>query len=497
MLGTKYMNHVGRYAWVAAGEHGVWSPVVQERDEPQSIIGSTMHEDAFPEYFKQHLENDRQLQTAYEHPGRDIADNLLHPGMKHEILNLQHRGEYLYAACGEGGFRIYDIAFTDHKGFAERYTTAPVSPLGQKFYVRSPHCTDVASPSTMAPDPTRKHSPENFEQSVPLRYAFLYVTDSEEGLYLVLAGTLLDGDPNNNFVKKDVVFNPDGILDGASRITIRGKYAWIACDAGMVIVNIDDHTNMKVVRVIPNGEWLNNPGNVEFQFRYAFICDDDGIKVMDVTKPEDPKPVTALHLEEAHNIYVARTYAYVATGSYGLTILDVKNPRDPKVDQVFNGGGKINDLHDVKLGFTYASAYAYLADGHNGLHVVQLTSPDTPGNDGFSPRPTPALISSFKIPHGGHALAVSEGFDRDRAVDEEGTQLSVFGRIGARPLNLEEMQKLYLLPGTGSLPGQQPPVTWKVRNPERDNSIENLREREINLHMKVEEFFGESQLRKR
>ena len=48
----------------------------------------------------------------------------------------------------------------------------------------------------------------------------------------------------------------------------------------MVIVNIDDHLNMKVVRVIPNGEWLNNPGNVEFQFRYAFICDDDGIKVM-------------------------------------------------------------------------------------------------------------------------------------------------------------------------------------------------------------------------
>ncbi|MDA0809877.1 MAG: hypothetical protein O2983_08980 [Planctomycetota bacterium] len=497
MLGTKYMNHMGRYAWIAAGEHGVWSPVVQERDEPQSIIGSTMHRDAFPDYYKQHLENDRQLQTAYEHPGRDIADNLTHPGMKHEILNLQHRGEYLYAACGEGGFRIFDIAFTDHKGFAERYTTAPVSPLGQKFYVRSKNCTDVASPSTMAPDPTRTHQPENFEQAVPMRYAFIYCTDSCEGLFLVLAGTLLDGNPNNNFVKKDVVFNPDGILNGARRITVWGKYAWIACDVGMVIVNIEDHKNLHVVKVLPEGEWLNQPGNVEFQFRYAFICDHDGIKVMDVTNPEDPEPVTALHLEEAHNIYVARTYAYVATGSHGLTILDVKNPRNPKVDQVFTAGGKINDLHDVKLGFTYASAYAYLADGHNGLHVVQLTSPKTPGNDGFSPRPTPQLVSSFKIPHGGHALAVSEAFDRDRAVDEAGDQLSVFGRIGARPMNLEEMQKLYLLPGTGTTPGKLPPVVWKVRNPERDNSIENPRQREIDLHQKVEEFFGESQLRKR
>ena len=24
MLGTKYMNHMGRYAWIAGGEHGVW-----------------------------------------------------------------------------------------------------------------------------------------------------------------------------------------------------------------------------------------------------------------------------------------------------------------------------------------------------------------------------------------------------------------------------------------------------------------------------------------
>jgi len=64
-------------------------------------------------------------------------------------------------------------------------------------------------------------------------------------------------------------------------------------------------------------------------------------------------------------------------------------------------------------------------------------------------------------------------------------------------MNLEEMQKLYLLPGTGALPGQSPPVPWKVRNPERDNSIPNLREREVDLHKKVEELFGESQLRKR
>ena len=54
-------------------------------------------------------------------------------------------------------------------------------------------------------------------------------------------------------------------------------------------------------------------------------------------------------------------------------ILDIENPDRPKIDQVYNAGGCINDLHDVKLGITYVSEFAYLADGKNGLRVVQLT----------------------------------------------------------------------------------------------------------------------------
>jgi len=38
---------------------------------------------------------------------------------------------------------------------------------------------------------------------------------------------------------------------------------------------------------------------------------------------------------------------------------------------------------------------------------------------------------------------LSKGLDRDRAVDESGNQLAVFGRRGARPFRLDEMQKLF------------------------------------------------------
>jgi len=59
---------------------------------------------------------------------------------------------------------------------------------------------------------------------------------------------------------------------------------------------------------------------------------------------------------------------------------------------------------------------------------------------GFSPRPQPQMIASFKTK--GEALAVSKPLDRDRAVDESGNQIAVFGRRGARPLTFQEMQRL-------------------------------------------------------
>ncbi len=175
--------------------------------------------------------------------------------------------------------------------------------------------------------------------------------------------------------------------------------------------------------------FLKHPRALQAQFRYAYACDEEGIKVLDITDLAHPQPVSSLPIRDARGIYLARTYAYVAAGAEGLVILDIERPEEPRIDQIFNGGGCINDLNDVKLGITYVSEFAYLADGENGLRVVQLTSPETPGNSGFSPRPTPRLIANFKLPLGAKARTISKGVDRDRAVDESGNQLGVFGRV--------------------------------------------------------------------
>ena len=115
----------------------------------------------------------------------------------------------------------------------------------------------------------------------------------------------------------------------------------------------------------------------------------------------------------------------------------------PRLLTRFTADGSLNDARDVTVATTNASLFAYVADGRNGLKVLQLTSPEIqPKFYGFSPEPNPHLIASY--PTKDPALSFSRGLERDRAVDETGNQIAVFGRVGSRPFNLEEMQELYL-----------------------------------------------------
>jgi hypothetical protein len=76
MQGTNFYNFIGRFMYVAQGDHGFEAVVVTERDEPQAVIGSTLHKLAFPENYKKHLALKKELEEFYEHPGNDVGSNL-------------------------------------------------------------------------------------------------------------------------------------------------------------------------------------------------------------------------------------------------------------------------------------------------------------------------------------------------------------------------------------------------------------------------------------
>jgi hypothetical protein len=431
-FGTGTVNFFGRYAYIGEGREGLHAVVWTEPDEPQAAIGSHLHSIAYPTNYKKHIDSGSLLTEAYEHSGHDIQDIVL-------------RGEYLYTANGPGGFEVFDVANIDQKAFSERIVSSPVSPLGQRTRIHTKNATSLALPSTLALDPARQHLPENEEQPIDLFYAFVYVSDLEEGLVISNVATLVDGNPDNNFLKENetVRFNPDGALTGATFVAATGHRLYMTTPRGLYVVDVSDPTHPRIVGSLTNG-FLRNPRCIAVQFRYGFITDDDGLKIVDLTEPTRPIPIprATVRLNHAGRLYVARTYAYVANGPEGLAIVDVENPERPVIEQMFNANGALNDTRAVQIGSVSASQFALVADGRNGLRVVQLVSPDTvPGAQGFSPRPNPKLIATY--PTKGETICVSRGLERDRVVDETGGQTVVFGRRGARPFHLDEMERFY------------------------------------------------------
>ena len=454
LLGTNYVNFVGQNAWVGLGG-GIEAVRVTEWSEPQAVFGSYLQKYAYPDFYKLFVDkNGRELKDQVR--GRAFATGLKggEGDAAEDIRNivektgdaarcLQLRGEYMYVAEGKGGFRAYDVASIANKGVSERIVTAPFSPLGDNTRVVSKNATCMALPTNQSIAPLRNTTQmraDNQEQAFHPLYSYAVITDSEEGLILVNVDTLADGDPRNNSLKRAVTWNAGGVLKGARHVTLGGHYAYIAADAGLVVVDLDDPMKPRLVATLA----LPDVRASALQFRYLFVTDARGLEVVDVTKLEQPKLVAGatIPLADARRVYVARTYAYVAAGKDGLAIVDVKAAEKPKLYQMFNAGGRLNDAQDVVVGSTNASLFAYVADGKNGMKVLQLTSPDSqPNFYGFSPAPKPELIAWARTAT--PALAMSKGLDRDRAVDETGGQIAVFGRLGSRPFTRPEMEQFF------------------------------------------------------
>lgn len=454
LLGTNFVNFVGLNAWTGL-ESGFEAIRVTEWDEPQAVIGSYLQKYAYPDYWKLHVEqNRRELKNWVRgkyFDGRASGEthaveefrNVV-KGTADRVGCLQLRGEYMYVAEGKGGFRVYDVASIANKGISEPILSAPFSKLGHNSGVPSRNATCMALATNQPVNPLR-NTPElrriNQEQPFLPIYSYAAVTDSVEGLIMVNIETMADGDFRNNFLKRAVTWNPDGVLDGARHIQLAGQIAYITADVGLVVVDLSDPLHPRLAAVRP----MKDARASAIQFRYLWVTDSEGLKLFDVTKLTDPVAVASatVPLADARRIYLARTYAYVAAKSEGLAIVNITNPLRPVVYAKETFGGQMTDVEDVIVGTTNASLFAYVADGRNGLKVVQLTSPASqPNFYGFSPAPKPELIAWARTPS--PALALSKGLDRDRAVDETGGQIAVFGRLGSRPFTRPEMERLFL-----------------------------------------------------
>jgi len=327
------------------------------------VIGSRLHEMAFPDNFDKHLQNGLKLETAYE---KD----------KTAVYDLQLRGEYLYAACGSDGFIAYDVANVDNKGFSERMVTAPVSPLGQRLYVKTKFATSVtlADDAGRGPDAqsTSRRTEENAGHQpavrVPLRDGQVRGARRDRQQAGIGRGEEEQrrrGDPARRRPGEQLPV-ADGLRSirliprGAAScwtargsMTLYGTIAYICCDRGVAVVELANPLEPKLISVLP----IPDAKKIAFQFRYGWVASEKGLTTLDMTDPRkaaDPDGGLGLHPRgHATSLGPARMATWQRGGS-GVVIVDLEKPEHPVIDQTVGHELGLADSYQVKIGMTNA-----------------------------------------------------------------------------------------------------------------------------------------------
>ncbi len=88
MQGTNLVNFMGRYVYVAEGSKGFEAVTVAEHDDPPAVFGSDLQKLVYSHDYEKLEKHHGEMEEADHHAGN--------------VLDVQLRGEYLYAAHGQG-----------------------------------------------------------------------------------------------------------------------------------------------------------------------------------------------------------------------------------------------------------------------------------------------------------------------------------------------------------------------------------------------------------
>src|SRR5262249_33274697 len=112
-------------------------------------------------------------------------------------------------------------------------------------------------------------------------------------------------------------------------VTVAGKHAYLcAADDGLHIVEFSDPKKPVKVGTCAT---LERATDVAVRDQYAYVANGDlGFRVVDVSKPRSPIEVGGCAIPGgAWRVAIADNFAYVAAN--GLQVIDVANPRQPKI----------------------------------------------------------------------------------------------------------------------------------------------------------------------
>ena len=110
--------------------------------------------------------------------------------------------------------------------------------------------------------------------------------------------------------------------------------------------------------------------DVQVQGDYAFVGNNDGVVIVDITQRNRPRKMATIELgEAAFGIHVEDNLAYISGGRDGFTIADVGDPANPRILGTYPSG-----VGDVCV----QGSVAYVSSYQGGLKAIDVEDPTRP-----------------------------------------------------------------------------------------------------------------------
>lgn len=325
-------------------------------------------------------------------------------------------GGYAYIAAYGYGMRVIDISDPSHPREANTYATG-----GLAYTVAlNENTAYIWSANDVSGDPSGLYSldisdplniPETSPSALVGHAANIVFPDSQPGkedIYMVSRylevndsmlynsgewGVLLMDISSPLSPKETCFLQTAGELFPESPTVVKtfisGSLAYMATSGGgLYIADVSDPKHpallSKFAELAPAGidgkpDKKVNVMDVAVSGKYAYIADNNNLRVIDVSDPKQPKSVSALLMPAflvnggggpAKSLVVNGDTLLVADSAAGLLAVDISDPACPKILQQLTLAGHASWVSVQK-------DYAYVATQEGGLYIVKLNGSET------------------------------------------------------------------------------------------------------------------------
>jgi photosystem II stability/assembly factor-like uncharacterized protein len=291
-----------------------------------------------------------------------MTDTIRTVGLVEDIF-YDVQTERLYLACGEGGYEIWNVENPRVPFLYSRneiYYFDVETPVGHVQvkgdfavfecgfgYIHSVNVSDPYNPFQVSFDGYVGNPAHNIHID---QAGYVHATGAQN--YVVLS---LDGSGNLHEVGSLPIYNCNAVF-GAPQVSYvgQGDYMYIIYSGGSHSIDVGGMTHIEV------------RGNL------AYIINNDGLNIWDVTNSNNPFLLGSVALEPyPYDLYVAGHYAYVSHHSYGLKIFNVSDPASPTQVGLYDTySGAINSV--IKNNIAYVT---YASDGLLMMDISNLEYP--------------------------------------------------------------------------------------------------------------------------